>query len=89
MSEEQVKAIYVCSSVARGEADAHSDIDLHLVYREPGNSFKMYATLEEGVAVDWVWEPLEDYSRVEEILSHYAKPHNLANGVMLLQVCSG
>ncbi|MFM9328233.1 nucleotidyltransferase domain-containing protein [Paenibacillus mesotrionivorans] len=67
MNEEQVKAIYVCSSVARGEADAHSDIDLHQVYREP----------------------LEDYSRVEEILSHYAKPHNLANGVMLQQVCSG
>jgi predicted nucleotidyltransferase len=81
--EKQVKAVYVCSSAARGDADAHSDIDLHLVYREPGSSFKMYATLEEGIAVDWVWEPLEDYSRVEEILSHYAKPHNLAHAVIL------
>ncbi len=79
----QAKAIYVCSSVARGDADVHSDIDLHLVCLEPGGSFKMYATLEEGVAVDWVWEPLEDYSRVEEILSHYAKPHNLAHAIIL------
>lgn len=81
--KEQAKAIYVSSSVARGDADVHSDIDLHLVYLEPRSSFKMYATLEEGVAVDWVWEPLEDYSRVEEILSHYAKPHNLAHAVIL------
>lgn len=81
--KEQAKAIYVCSSVARGDADVHSDIDLHLVNLEPGSSFKMYVTLEEGVAVDWVWEPLEDYSRVEEILSHYAKPHNLAHAVIV------
>jgi predicted nucleotidyltransferase len=81
--KEQAKAIYVCSSVARGDADAHSDIDLHLVNLEPGSSFKMYATLEEGIAVDWVWEPLEDYSRMEVILSHYAKPHNLAHAVIL------
>ncbi|AIQ12034.1 hypothetical protein PDUR_08890 [Paenibacillus durus] len=81
--KNDVLSIFVCSSVGRGDSDAHSDIDLHFIYKDTLRDFKMYATLEEGIAVDWVWEPYEHYNDFEEIMCHFSKPHNIKNSIIL------
>lgn len=81
--KDEVLAIYISSSVGRGDSDENSDIDLHLVYKEYGRKFNMYATLENDIVVDWAWEPFERYSDIEEVKSHFAKPHNINNSICI------
>lgn len=33
---DEVIAVFICSSVGRGDSDENLDIDLHLVYKEYG-----------------------------------------------------
>ncbi len=71
LQEQRAHAAYVFGSHARGEADAHSDIDVMIVAptrREPVERFRDYlpAILAAPVGVDLIVYTPEEFERLLE-----------------------
>lgn len=82
-NERKFLCAYISSSVATNQATEFSNLNIRVVFKESNQRLKHKTTVEEGIVVEWVYEPREHYETTDKINGGFIEPYNINTGILV------